>query len=206
MADFWRMIIEHNVRTMVMLSELGQGQTKCPKYWPDNEFNVGDLLQVKLIQTQVDQFYHRRTFTIHNKKVMSRSSKYLISNDLISPFRVKTNQVHQVEQYQFLGWKSGVVPESRVPFITLVDLIFKSLACEDTNNNNDDHLDSILVHCSGGGDRSSVFVAFVSLVKQLQSEKRVDIFQTARFTRAQRQGMLKSVVSVVFTPSNKGPK
>ena len=53
----------------------------------------------------------------------------------------------------------------------------------------------ILVHCSGGGDRSSVFVSFASLVRQLQLEERVDVFQTARYTKSQRHCMLQTIVS-----------
>lgn len=115
-----------------------------------------------------------------------------------------------VNQYQFLAWKSGVVvPESTRSLITFTDVI---LAANDSNNNNNNKLDNnnyqlrsynggttnttpILVHCSGGGDRSSLFVAFSSLVKQLQFEERVDVFQTARYTKSQRHCMLQTIVS-----------
>lgn len=109
---------------------------------------------------------------------------------------MKTNQKHQVKQYQFLAWKSGgVVPESIQAFIELVSVVFEYNKLVQNNIKKiDHHNNSVLVHCSGGGDRSSVFVTFVSLLEQLASEKRVDIFQTARFIRSQRQGMLQSEV------------
>lgn len=89
-------------------------------------------------------------------------------------------------QYQFLAWKSGVVPESTISLFTLIDVVLA---------NNASSSSPLLLHCSGGGDRSSVFVAFASLVRQLRLEERVDIFQTARYTRSQRQCMLKTIVS-----------
>lgn len=102
------------------------------------------------------------------------------------PFQQSTGEAHTVIQYQFLAWKSGVVPDSTVALFTLVDVVLA---------NNATSTSPLLVHCSGGGDRSSVFVAFASLLKQLRLEERVDIFQTARYTRSQRQCMLKTIVS-----------
>lgn len=99
-----------------------------------------------------------------------------------------TGEPHTVIQYQFLAWKSGVVPESTIALFTLVDVVLANNATTSS---------PLLVHCSGGGDRSSVFVAFASLVKQLRLEERLDIFQTARYTRSQRQCMLKTIVSTL---------
>ena len=101
-------------------------------------------------------------------------------------FYLQTNESHNVTQYQFLAWKSGVVPDSTTSLFTLVDVVLAKNSFSSS---------PILVHCSGGGDRSSVFVAIASLVKQLRLEERVDIFQTARYTRSQRQCMLKTIVS-----------
>lgn len=98
----------------------------------------------------------------------------------------QTNKTHAVNQYQFLTWKSGVVPESTSSLIKLIDVVLA---------NNSTSTSPLLVHCSGGGDRSSVFVAFASLVKQLKLEERVDIFQTARYIKSQRQCMLQTIVS-----------
>lgn len=52
----------------------------------------------------------------------------------------------------------------------------------------------ICIHCSGGGDRSSVFVTLFELVQQLKAEERVDVFQAARFTRSQRPCTLQTAV------------
>lgn len=102
-------------------------------------------------------------------------------------------------QYQFLSWKNSVVPESTNALISLIDVVLP-------RSNERTTIDSpILVHCSGGGDRSSVFVSFASLVQQLLVEERVDIFETARYLRSQRQCMLKTIVStflLLLTPLN----
>lgn len=121
-----------------------------------------------------------------------------------------------VNQYQFFSWKSGVVvPESTKSLITLTDAVLLANNPKNNDNNNgpenincskyngkfsspSSSSSPILVHCSGGGDRSSVFVSFASLVRQLQLEERVDVFQTARYTKSQRQCMLQTIVSDIL--------
>lgn len=171
------MIVEHNVTTLVMLAELGDGQSKCHCYWPTDEFDC-DVVRVKLIEEEMRQFFIRRRFCVTLKK---------------------NNDKHELNQFQFLAWKSGVVPESTASLIHLVDSVMANFTETNTQSgNNDDNHSPILVHCSGGGDRSSVFVAFASLVRQISTEERIDIFQTSRYIRSQRPCMLKTIVSYLF--------
>ncbi|CAG2164165.1 unnamed protein product, partial [Oppiella nova] len=148
--EFWWTIAEQNVSTLVMLAELGDGQSKCHCYWPTEEFDC-EFVRVKFVAEDVTQFYIKRVFDVTHKK---------------------TNDCQRVTQFQFLSWKSGVVPDSTHSLIDLMDV---SLA------NNTQTSSPIVVHCSGGGDRSSLFVAFASLIQQIKCEERVDVFQTAQF-------------------------
>ncbi|XP_054162093.1 tyrosine-protein phosphatase 69D-like [Oppia nitens] len=166
--EFWWTIAEQNVSTLVMLGELGDGQSKCHCYWPTEEFDC-EFVKVKFLAEEVTQFYIKRIFEVTHKK---------------------TNDCQRVIQFQFLWWKSGVVvPDSTASLIELVDA---SLA---TNTN---CLSPIVIHCSGGGDRSSVFVAFASLIQQIKCEERVDIFQTVRYIRSQRQCMIQTIAQFDF--------
>ncbi|KAH9423329.1 C6 finger domain-containing protein, variant, partial [Dermatophagoides pteronyssinus] len=196
--EFWWMIAEHDVSTLVMLAEIGDGQNKCHQYWPqsvDSTFDC-DFVKVKLIEEEMFQYYVKRVFHITKKK---------------------TNKSHVVNQYQFFSWKSGVVvPESTKSLITLTDAVLLANNPNNNNNNNNNGQENInyskyngkfsssstsspiLVHCSGGGDRSSVFVSFASLVRQLQLEERVDVFQTARYTKSQRHCMLQTIAQYDF--------
>lgn len=190
--EFWWMIVEHSVKTLVVLSELGDGQSKCHCYWPADEFDC-DQLKVKLIEEEMSQYYTKRVFSLISKKVCEDCGSCPVKcvHSLMNAFPASpqsTGEPHTVIQYQFLAWKSGVVPESTVALFTLVDAVLANNATSSS---------PLLVHCSGGGDRSSVFVAFASLVKQLRLEERLDIFQTARYTRSQRQCMLKTIVSLL---------
>ena len=69
--EFWWMIAEHAVTTMVMLAELGDGQNKCHQYWPasvDTTFDC-DFVKVKLIEEEMFQYYVKRVFHVTKKKV-----------------------------------------------------------------------------------------------------------------------------------------
>lgn len=91
-------------------------------------------------------------------------------------------------QYQYHGWPTV---EGEVPEVTrgLIELVNQTLTNETESSG------SLVVHCSFGSDRSSMFVALSILVQQLRTEKRVDIFTTTKKLRSQRHGMISTFVS-----------
>ncbi|KAL0106185.1 hypothetical protein PUN28_016122 [Cardiocondyla obscurior] len=168
-ADFWRMISEQCISTIVMLSDLNEGPRKCPRYWPDDETDY-DHIRVRYIHSESCPYYTRREFCILN---------------------TKTDESGVVKQYQYHGWPTveGEVPEVTRGLIELVD---------QTLTNDTETSGSLAVHCSCGSDRSSMFVALSILVQQLRTEKRVDIFTTTKKLRSQRHGMISTFAQYEF--------
>ncbi|KAJ9580783.1 hypothetical protein L9F63_024035, partial [Diploptera punctata] len=170
-GDFWRMVSEQSISTLVMLSDLGDGPKKCIRYWPDDEI-CHEHIRVKYIQSESCPYYTRRELSVTN---------------------IKTDENVVVTQFQYNGWPTveGEVPEVTRGLIELVD---------QTQNHQETHGGSgpIAVHCSCGSDRSSMFVALSILVQQLRTEKRVDIFTTTRKLRSQRHGMLQTFAQYEF--------
>lgn len=80
-VDFWRMIVEHGVSTIVMLSELGCSptQTKCHPYWPVNSELICEYVKVKFVKEEANDFYIRRDFEIFNTKVSHTPSKTFLN-------------------------------------------------------------------------------------------------------------------------------
>jgi protein-tyrosine phosphatase len=66
--EFWWMLSEQSVSTLVMLAELGDGQSKCQCYWPTEEFDC-DFVKVKFVEEDVYQYYIKRVFSVTQKKV-----------------------------------------------------------------------------------------------------------------------------------------
>lgn len=68
-AEFWRMIIEQSVHTLVMLSELGDGQrSRCQCYWPTELGHslTFDYVNVRFDRQTFDQHMCIRNFTLTN--------------------------------------------------------------------------------------------------------------------------------------------
>ena len=99
---------------------------------------------------------------------------------------LQNNDSFKLTQFHLIVWKTGVVPEKILPLLNLIEL---------ASSNNCSSGSPIVVHCSGGGDKSSLFLTLSSLIQQIKIDKRVDIFQTVRYTRSQRQCMLQTIVS-----------
>ncbi|XP_057340259.1 tyrosine-protein phosphatase 69D-like isoform X1 [Microplitis mediator] len=168
-ADFWRMISEQCISTIVMLSDLNEGARKCPRYWPEDEA-VYEHIRVSYIQSESCPYYTRRELCVAN---------------------TKTDETTVVTQYQYHGWPTveGEVPEVTRGLIELVD---------QTTSTDVETTVPIVVHCSFGSDRSSMFVALSILVQQLKTEKRVDVFTTTKKLRSQRHGMISSYAQYDF--------
>ncbi|XP_024944758.1 tyrosine-protein phosphatase 69D isoform X2 [Cephus cinctus] len=168
-ADFWRMILEQCVSTIVMLSDLSDGPRKCPRYWPDDE-SVYDHVKVRYIQSESCPYYTRRELCVSN---------------------TKTDESIVVTQYQYHGWPTV---EGEVPEVTrgLIELVDQTLATDNETSG------PLIVHCNCGSDRSSMFVALSILIQQLRTEKRVDIFTTTKKLRSQRHGMINSFAQYEF--------
>jgi protein-tyrosine phosphatase len=67
-ADFWRMISEQCITTLVMLSDLKEGSKKCPRYWPDDE-TTHNHIRVKYSQSESGPYFTKREFNVTNCKV-----------------------------------------------------------------------------------------------------------------------------------------
>ncbi|XP_055637992.1 tyrosine-protein phosphatase 69D isoform X2 [Toxorhynchites rutilus septentrionalis] len=169
--DFWRMIFEQRIKTIVMFSEIGDGPNKCPRYWADDEMQYENLL-VSYIQSESGPYYTKREFTVTNCK----------SKDTI-----------QVTQFQYNGWPTveGEVPEVTRGMIEIVNQAQK-------HSSQQDDIFTIAVHCSLGTDKSSLFVAMCILVMQLKTEKRIDICSIVRKLRAQRSLMIDTYAQYEF--------
>lgn len=104
-GDLWRMVSEQSISTLVMMSEIGEGAKKCPRYWADDEVQYDHIL-VKYIQSESCPYYTRREFKVTNRKI----------DDTI-----------QVTQFQYNGWPTveGEVPEVCRGIIELVDQAMK---------------------------------------------------------------------------------
>ena len=180
--DFWRMVLEHNIVVIVMLSEMGDASDTscCPQYWPDDDQEAThDHITVKHVSTVTLPGYIQRDFVIRS---------------------TKTREEIRTTQIQYIGWghcTNGVEDDSVPPpqqISHFVTVAVETIAARARQL----QAGSACLHCSTGNIRSSVLAALCILMEQAKIEGYVDIFSTVRKLRSQRNHMIEYPVQYAF--------
>ena len=189
LADFWRMVWEQEVHSIVMLTQLDEnGRQKSEQYWPDmalGPLNVGDL-QVVPCGEQHLGFAIERTFQVVNPV---------------------SDQAREVKQFQFPNWpSSGEMGSGRdmVDMIERMEAYARSkvvMPQEESIYGNQEtiteqailkQLRPTVVHCTGGAGRTGAFCAAVICLQRMKEENRMDLFQLTKHLRTQRPSMIQT--------------
>ncbi|XP_076806665.1 receptor-type tyrosine-protein phosphatase O-like [Clavelina lepadiformis] len=163
--DFWRMIWEQNSRTIVMLTQIVEGErVKCDHYWPYNKEPVvmaGITIQM-LVEPQDSQDW------IHRELVLTKGF-----------------QQRLVTHLHYVAWPDHGVPdtaENLVKFVRYVrNISGENLATGPTT-----------VHCSAGVGRTGTFIAMDRLLQHMKDHDYVDIFGIVHEMRMCRVAMVQT--------------
>ncbi|CAG0896016.1 unnamed protein product, partial [Cyprideis torosa] len=184
--DFWRMILDQSVATIVMLSAdvqeeeedknegertplVASSSLPCWQYWPDDGVKQFDHIKVEITHMETLPRYIKRSFKVIN---------------------TKSTESCVVTQYQFLAWEGNLCPAETEGLLDLVSQVAE-------NQDKENEPGPVVIHCSNG-DRSSIFLAASIVLQQLTLEGRVDVFQTVRNIRSQRMGMIQDYSQYAF--------
>ncbi|NXN21721.1 PTPRJ phosphatase, partial [Nycticryphes semicollaris] len=169
--DFWRMIWEKNIYSIVMLTKcVEQARTKCEQYWPDKESkSYGDIIVTMVSEIALPE-WTIRDFTVEKSN---------------------TTESHTVRQFHFTSW-----PDHGVPETTDLLINFRHLVHEYSSQN---PIDSpTLVHCSAGVGRTGTFIAIDRLIQQIDMENTVDVYGVVYDLRMHRPLMVQTEDQYVF--------
>ncbi|NXP49686.1 PTPRJ phosphatase, partial [Heliornis fulica] len=169
--DFWRMIWEKNIYSIVMLTKcVEQARTKCEQYWPDKQSkSYGDII-VTMVSEIVLPEWTIRDFTVEKSN---------------------TPESHTVRQFHFTSW-----PDHGVPETTDLLINFRHLVHEYSSQN---PIDSpTLVHCSAGVGRTGTFIAIDRLIQQIEMENTVDVYGVVYDLRMHRPLMVQTEDQYIF--------
>uniref|UniRef100_G1K895 Receptor-type tyrosine-protein phosphatase eta n=1 Tax=Anolis carolinensis TaxID=28377 RepID=G1K895_ANOCA len=169
--DFWRMIWEKNIYTVVMLTKcVEQGRTKCEEYWPNKQSkSYGDI-------------------------TVAMTSEIVLPEWTIRDFSMEKSdspESHPVRQFHFTAW-----PDHGVPETTDLLISFRHLVQEYMKQN--PPTSPTLVHCSAGVGRTGTFIAIDRLIHQMEMENTVDVYGVVYDLRMHRSLMVQTEDQYVF--------
>ncbi|XP_074611759.1 receptor-type tyrosine-protein phosphatase S-like isoform X4 [Acropora palmata] len=167
--DFWRMVWQENVTTVVMLTRLVEhGRTKCHQYWPEKAETYRDIT-VTNHKTETFADYAIRTFILQKKGTQER---------------------RQVQQFHFLVWPDKGVPRHATAVLALRRKVRMS---HNSNNKN-----PLVVHCSAGVGRTGAFIVIDAMLESIEKKKVVDVCNYIQLLRNNRISMVQTEEQYVF--------
>ncbi|XP_060599171.1 tyrosine-protein phosphatase 10D-like [Ruditapes philippinarum] len=171
--DFWRMVWEQNVDTIVMLTKLMEkGRHKCDKYWPDLGEPVfyGDL-------------------------VVSLQSESNLSDYTIKIFEIKMKEERKmVRHFSYLKWPDMGCPETPELLLEFVKAV-KQYSNQEKNKSS---TGPTIVHCSAGVGRTGTFIAVDYLLQHIRDHDEVDIFNLVLDMRNHRLNMVQTEDQYIY--------
>ncbi|KAM3840465.1 LOW QUALITY PROTEIN: receptor-type tyrosine-protein phosphatase V-like [Vipera latastei] len=175
MDDFWRLVWEQNICTIVMLTVgMENGRVLCEYYWPTDISPVssGEISIHLLAQNFADE-WTTREFKLQHKGL---------------------NMERRLSHLHYTAWPNHGVPESTLSMIAFIELVRAHM--QSVNE-----CGPILVHGSAGVGRTGTFIALDRLLQQLKHEKLVDIFNTIYSLRMNRHCMIETLGQYIFLHS-----
>jgi protein tyrosine phosphatase len=174
--DFWKMVWEQNVYTIVMLTREEEREVlKCSRYWPIQDqpinFSCYSITYKDMMKYNMD--IHIRYFIFTNKE---------------------TNEVREIVHYQYVEWPDFGAPSSPTAFMSLVHQVDEQ---EKLHPNS-----PLCVHCSAGIGRTGTFFTVHIIITQLRQYYanyvptgkpfEINIIETILKLREQRSGFVQT--------------
>ncbi|XP_066480776.1 receptor-type tyrosine-protein phosphatase V-like [Tiliqua scincoides] len=170
--DFWRLVWEQHICTIVMLTVgMENGRVLCEYYWPSDNSPIssGQISIHLLAQNFVDEWATREFKLQHEALNMER----------------------RVIHLHYTAWPDHGIPESTTSLMTFLELVRAHMQGAKESG-------PTLIHCSAGVGRSGTFIALDRLLQQLKHEKVVDVFSTIYSLRMSRHVMIQTLGQYIF--------
>ncbi|KAJ8249090.1 hypothetical protein GJAV_G00231070 [Gymnothorax javanicus] len=168
--EFWRMLWEKNVHTLVMLTRCNeQGRVKCEEYWPSRSKHYKNFAVTTTSEIPLED-WTIRDFHVKN---------------------VKTAETRSVRQFHFTAWPDHGVPSSTEVLINFRHLVREHMDQYSRNS-------PTVVHCSAGVGRTGTLIAIDHLLFQIEQDSVVDLYAIVHDMRMHRGLMVQTEDQYVF--------
>lgn len=171
-SDFWHMIWEEQVQTIVMTTRtVERGRLKCGQYWPLDVGTSGEYGKITVNNLEVDS---RRDYSI----------------TLLSMNNSATGESRRIAHFQFTSWPDFGTPRSALAMLEFREEVrqYQSTSVKEMGEDWTGHAGGppIVVHCSAGIGRTGTFCTLDISLARLEDVATVDVCNTVRLMRAQR--------------------
>ncbi|XP_053105141.1 receptor-type tyrosine-protein phosphatase V-like isoform X2 [Hemicordylus capensis] len=173
--DFWRLVWEQHICTIVMLTVgMENGRVLCEYYWPsDTSFISSGQFRIHLLAQNFADEWTTRELKLQHEGL---------------------NVERRVIHLHYTAWPDHGIPESTVSIMNFMELVRAHTQSAKESG-------PTLVHCSAGVGRSGTFIALDRLLQQLKYEKLVDVFNTIYSLRMSRHLMIQTLGQYIFLHS-----
>ncbi|XP_052777594.1 receptor-type tyrosine-protein phosphatase alpha-like [Mya arenaria] len=167
-TDFWRMVVEHDVHTIVMMNNRSE-MKEDEIFWPENEDHMLN-----------------ENMTIGKTGEECKGGLRKITLDLN-----RFGKTRKLQLIQFEGWPNySALPSSPKDIINLFDAV---QYWQHQSGNN-----PVLVHCMNGADRSGLFCVVSAVLERMKIEQDVAITQVIKEMRNYREQIVPSLDQFQF--------
>ncbi|XP_063962721.1 receptor-type tyrosine-protein phosphatase alpha-like [Lytechinus pictus] len=176
-VDFWRLIFDYRISTIVMLNGMASEDQSMAEYWAYS--SQSDVTHGPFTVTLLNE-EHYDEISCRTMEVRSTTSK---------------SRVHTVYQLHLTTWP--MASEVCTSAISFMELHRRAMVWNESNAKDA----PILVHCKDGEGATGTFCALSSVLERLNVEKLVDVFQACKRLRAIRTGAVASLDQYEFIHS-----
>ncbi|CAD5115526.1 DgyrCDS4493 [Dimorphilus gyrociliatus] len=168
--DFWKMIWEHKIPVIIMVTNLYEnGTTKCVQYWANKE------------EERPKNFGPISVQCIGEKEYLDYKIRNLQA--------YKGEESKKVKLYHFTGWPDFGVPSSPSSLLNFIQTI---------RNDKRLHDKTAVIHCSAGVGRTGTFIALHTLMQSIEETGSLNVFHTVLSLRQERVAMVQKEEQYAF--------
>ncbi|OAD70008.1 hypothetical protein PHYBLDRAFT_135579 [Phycomyces blakesleeanus NRRL 1555(-)] len=198
-SDFWQVVWEQNSRVLVMLTkEEEMNKIKCHRYWPSNinqPVRYGPLTVTMLSETKSLVF----------KDKSSNPDDAVILRQFVLG-RQGSEKRRTITHLQYTGWMDFGVPDNPVGTLQVIkaaddaQVLYELQAKEDEE---EQPVGPMVVHCSAGCGRSGAFCAIDTVLRRISRANPDDsthdlLIETISRYREQRLSMVQTLRQFIF--------
>lgn len=169
--DFWKLVYDYDVRTIVMVENFKNEDDSCAEYWPSV-----NLKQFEPFFIETTAVFQQDNITIRNFKLRSTQNPKAVPK--------------HVRQFQFNAWAQlNPTPQSKTMMMDLIDSVFdwQNEACQNER--------PVVVHCQDGASHSGLFAILAIICEKMEEEGEVDVYRTIKHCKRRRPQFVTDYVS-----------